>query len=104
MLLQEQAWQADTRTQEGKGGTVKEFSSMNQNHDRRKDMLLKTRIFELCSEEYKNLSELAQAMKISVSQIYGVRQGKCRINEKLIIGAIKAFPEYNIGDLFYLTS
>jgi len=59
MLLQKQAWQADTGTQEGKGETVREFSSMKKNHDRRKDMPLKTRIFELCSEEYKNLSELA---------------------------------------------
>ena len=54
--------------------------------------------------QYKNLSELAQAMEIPVSQIYRVRQGKCSINQKLIIGAIKAFPEYDIGDLFYFTS
>ena len=104
MLLQEQAWQADTRTQKGKEEIVKELSSTKKNHDLGKDMLLKMRIFELCDGEYKNLSELAQAMGISVSKIYRVRQGKCGINQKIIIGAIQAFPEYEIGDLFYFTS
>ena len=80
---------------------MREFSSTKQNHDRGKDMLLKTRVFELYNEDNKNLSELAQAMKISVSQIYEVRQGKCGINQEFIIGAIEAFPEYEIGDLFY---
>ena len=65
------------------------------------DMLLETRIFELCNEKYKKLSELAQAMEISVSQIYRVRQGKYDINQEFIVGAIKAFPEYGFGELFY---
>ncbi len=64
-------------------------------------MLLKTRIFELSNGKYKDLCELAQGMGISASQIYGVQQGKYRIDEKFIIGAIKAFPEYGIGRLFY---
>ena len=65
-------------------------------------MIVKTRIFEFGNNGYGNLSELAQAMGISVSQIYRVRQGKRRINQKFIVGAIKAFPNYSLDDLFYL--
>ncbi len=65
-------------------------------------MVVKTRIFEFCNGKYRNLSELAQAMEISVSQIYRVRENKRHINEKFIIGAIKAFPNYKLDDLFYL--
>jgi len=65
-------------------------------------MLVKTRIFELCNEEYRNLSELAKTMGISVSQIYRVRGGKRYINQKFIVGAIKAFPNHKLDDLFYL--
>ena len=65
-------------------------------------MIIRTRIFEFCDGSYKSLSELAQAMGISVSQIYRVKEGKRRINQKFIIGAIKAFPEHKFDDLFYL--
>ena len=65
-------------------------------------MIVRTKIFELCNGNYKNLSELAQAMGISVSQIYRVREGKRNINQKFIIGAIKAFPGHKLDDLFYL--
>ncbi len=65
-------------------------------------MIIKTRIFELCNGSYRNLSELAQAMEISVSQIYRVREGKRSINQKFIVGAIKAFPKRKFEDLFYL--
>ncbi len=66
-------------------------------------MIIRTRIFELIDGKYKNLSELAYTMEISVSQIYRVKEGKRHINQKFIIGAIKAFPNYNLDDLFYLT-
>ena len=66
-------------------------------------MLVATRIFELYQGKYKNLSELAGAMDISVSQIYRVRQGGCRINQKFIVGAIRAFPERRFDDLFFFT-
>jgi transcriptional regulator with XRE-family HTH domain len=66
-------------------------------------MLVKTRVFELCDSNYNNLSELAKAMGISVSQIYRVREGKRNINQKFIVGAIKAFPERKFDDLFYFT-
>ena len=65
-------------------------------------MIIKTRIFELDHRYYASLSELAQAMGISVSQIYRVREGKRNINQKFIVGAIKAFPEHKLDDLFYL--
>jgi len=65
-------------------------------------MIIKTRVFELCNGNYRNLSELAQAMGLSVSQVYRVREGKRRINQKFIIGAKKAFPNYRLDDLFYV--
>ncbi len=55
-------------------------------------MLVKTTVFELHNSKYNNLSELAKAMGLSVSQIYRVREGKRNINQKFIVGAIKAFP------------
>jgi hypothetical protein len=64
-------------------------------------MLLKTRVFDLCPGRYKNLTALAQAMEISVSQVYRVQEGKRNINCKFIIGAIKAFPGCSFDDLFY---
>ncbi len=66
-------------------------------------MLVKTRVFELCNGKYHNLSELAYAMGISVSQIYRVRQGRRNINQKFIVGVVKAFPGYKLDDLFYFT-
>ncbi|MDP3879918.1 MAG: helix-turn-helix transcriptional regulator [Dehalococcoidales bacterium] len=69
-------------------------------------MIVRTKIFDFCSnghrDRYRNLSELAQAMGISVSQIYRVREGKRQINQKFIVGALKAFPDYTLDDLFYL--
>ncbi len=65
-------------------------------------MKLSTMVFELYKGKYRNLSELAPAMGISTGQIYKVRQGKRGINQKFIIGAIKAFPGYELADLFYV--
>jgi len=65
-------------------------------------MKLKTRFFELRNAKYANLSELAEAMGITSSQIYRVRLGKRSINHKFIIGAVKAFPGYKLDDLFYV--
>ena len=65
-------------------------------------MKLETKVFELYHGKYTNLSDLAQAMRISVSQVYRVRQGNRRINEKFIIGTMRAFPEYELSNLFYL--
>jgi hypothetical protein len=64
-------------------------------------MILKTKVFDIYAERYRNLSELAEAMELSVSQVYRVVEGKRNINRKFIIGAIKAFPGYKFDDLFY---
>ena len=65
-------------------------------------MIIKTTVFQLSNGNYRNLSELAHAMGLSVSQVYRVREGKRSINHKFIIGAKKAFPSYRLDDLFYL--
>lgn len=65
-------------------------------------MKLETKVFEFCNGKYSNLSELARAMGISVSQVSRVREGKRSINQKFIVGATRAFPEYELGDLFYV--
>ena len=67
-------------------------------------MIIKTRVFELSNGAYDNLSELARAMGISVSQVYRVRKGERGINQKFIIGTIKAFPGYKFDELFYLVA
>lgn len=64
--------------------------------------MIKARVFELAMEKHKNLSELAQAMGIAVAHIYRVRVGKRGINQKFIIGAMRASPGYKLDDLFYL--
>jgi transcriptional regulator with XRE-family HTH domain len=66
-------------------------------------MIIKTRVFELANGKYHNLSDLARAMGLSVSQVYRVREGKRGINEKFLIGAKKAFPEYRLDELFYFS-
>ena len=67
------------------------------------NLMVRTKVFDLSYRGYSNLSELAKAMGISVSQIYRVREGKRHINQKFIVGAVKAFPGYRLDDLFYLT-
>jgi len=66
-------------------------------------MKLNTRVFELYKGKYGSITELARAMGISAGYVYKVRQGKRSINQKFIIGAIKAFPGYKLDDLFYVT-
>jgi len=65
---------------------------------------MKTRVFEFCNGKYANINELAQAIGLSVSQVYRVRQGRRPISVKFIIGALKAFPGYKFEDLFYIDS
>jgi hypothetical protein len=67
-------------------------------------MIIRTRVFEIANGRYANLSELAKAMSISVSQVYRVREGKRGINETFIIGAKRAFPELRLDELFYFNS
>ena len=67
-------------------------------------LIVKTRLFEKEHSRFKNLSEMAKAMGISISQIYRVREGKRGINQSFIIGAMRAFPERRLDDLFYLSA
>ena len=64
-------------------------------------MIVKTRVFDLSYRNYRSLSDLARAMGLSVSQVYWVREGKRGINQKFIVGAVRAFPERRLDDLFY---
>ncbi|MFC1897668.1 hypothetical protein ACFLX8_03775 [Chloroflexota bacterium] len=66
-------------------------------------MKLKTKIFNLCNGRYQNLAELSKMMGVSQSLIYGVRKGSRNINGRFIIGAMKAFPGYNLDNLFYIS-
>jgi D-Tyr-tRNAtyr deacylase len=67
-------------------------------------MIIKTRVYEMASDKYHSLSDLAGAMGLSVSQLYRVRDGKRGINEKFIIGAKKAFPDSRLDELFYFVT
>ncbi len=67
-------------------------------------MIVKTRVFELCDREFGNLSNLASAMGISVSQVYRVKEGRRSINHKFIVGAALAFPSRSLDELFYITA
>lgn len=64
--------------------------------------MIRTRVFDLCAGRYRNLSELAQAMGLSVSQVYRVREGSRSILHKFIIGAKRAFPDCGLDDLFFV--
>jgi hypothetical protein len=67
-------------------------------------MLLQTKVFDLCDDNYEDLSRLAQAMEIPERQICRIREDKRQINEQFIAGAIKAFPTYHLDELFYFAS
>jgi hypothetical protein len=55
----------------------------------------------MADSKYRNISDLAKAMGLSVSHVYRVREGKRGINEKFLIGAKKAFPASRLDELFY---
>ena len=59
---------------------------------------LKTRLFEL----EPDMKKLARLIGLSVSEVYRVREGKRRIHEQFIVGALTAFPQHRFEDLFYI--
>ena len=67
-------------------------------------MIIKTRIFDLYKMRYRSLLELAKTMRIPISQVCHIREGRREINHQFIIKSIKAFPEYRFNELFYLTT
>ena len=56
-------------------------------------MLVKTRIFEFRNNSYRNLTELAQAMGISISQIGRVREDTRGINLEIHCWGNKSPPQ-----------
>jgi len=76
------------------------FDYDRYNPERGNDIEIKTRILDLYNEKYESIQELAQAMQIPANEIYLVCQDKRNINENFIAGALRAFPEYHISDLF----
>lgn len=66
-------------------------------------MLIRTRIFELCDGNRRNLSDLVGITGLSISKVHRVCEGKHFINQKFI-GAKKAFPDYHLDELLYLDS
>ncbi len=64
-------------------------------------MRLRTKVFELYPGYYGSLSQLADVMGMSVSQVSRVRSGKRNINETFIIGALGAFPQLGFSELFF---
>ena len=64
-------------------------------------MALHTKVFEAMKGQYNTLSELAEAMGISVAQVSRVRSGKANPGQKFISGAFKAFPHRSFGELFF---
>ena len=64
--------------------------------------MIKTRVFEPSMGKHQDLSDLAQAMGISVAHLYRVHKGKRSINQKFIVGAMRAFPGDKLDGLFYL--
>ncbi len=65
-----------------------------------REMRLGTYLFEL--EKETSLEKLASIIGVSVPQIYRIRQGKRRIHEKFIVGALVSFPQYTFEDMFYI--
>jgi len=63
---------------------------------------LATRVFGLYKDKFKSIEELALAMEVSRQIVYRVKKGECPINQTFIIGALKAFPGYQLDDLFYI--
>lgn len=67
-------------------------------------MKVETMIFSFYHKDYKSLIELSLAMEVPMSHINQVMEGSGQIGHAFITGAHKAFPDRNIGDMFYLTN
>lgn len=65
-------------------------------------MKLQTRVFELAPEYgYKSDRALAAAMGVSPALVSRVRNGILGINDTFITGALRAFPDKSLDDLFF---
>ena len=61
---------------------------------------LKTRLFDFGIP----MAQLAEMLDVSVSEVYRIKQGKRGIHEKVIVGALRAFPGKTFEELFYVTT
>lgn len=67
-------------------------------------MKVNTRVFSMYEKHYKGIKELSAAMGIPESHLTDVRDGREYIDHKFVVGATRAFPQYNLGDMFYLST
>ena len=61
--------------------------------------ILKTKVFALYPGK---ITDLAIQMGLSRSYLYRVRAGEREIGNQFIVGALKLFPCYSFGELFYI--
>lgn len=62
---------------------------------------MKTRIFELApSHGYKNLTQLAGAMGVSVAAVSRLRAGLVDVSIEIVNGSRRAFPTVPLDELF----
>lgn len=59
----------------------------------------KAKLFELVDWKMKIL---ANAIGVSLCQVYRVKDGKRWVNGEFIAGALTAFPQNKFDDLFYV--
>lgn len=64
---------------------------------------MKTRVFDLATEYgYTSLRSLARAMGRDVAELSRIRSGKHGITRSFIEGALRAFPDKTLDELFYV--
>ncbi len=64
-------------------------------------MAIRTRVFRIAEQRDWTMKQLSLAMGLTTGALYQVARGDRGIGAKFIQGARRAFPEYNLDDLFY---
>ncbi len=64
-------------------------------------MELATVIPEIYNSRYTDLRELATAMRLPVGVMLPILSGKEPISQDFVVGAIRAFPDHRLDELFY---
>ena len=59
---------------------------------------LKTRLFDFGIP----MAQLAVMLDVSLCQVYRIKEGKRKIGEKFIVGALRSFPGKTFEELFYI--
>lgn len=63
-------------------------------------MEIKTKLFQIYPQ--CNMAQLATLTRLSLSQVYRVKQGKRKVSASFIAEILTTFPNYKFEDLFYL--